>query len=68
MLASLEGDYELLLLSCIDDDKESSTYHNLEIDELRDEQFHILFIYSRKKTYVLCATLMFPRIEQYALE
>lgn len=39
LLASLEGDDDLPLLSCMDDDKESSIYNKLEIDELNEEQF-----------------------------
>lgn len=48
LLASLEGDDDLLLLSCMDDDKEPSIYHKIGIDELGEEQFCALFRFKKE--------------------
>lgn len=56
LLASLEDDDDILLLSCMDVDKESSIYHKLGIDEqLKNNSVHYSDL--RKKTYMLCAML-----------
>lgn len=60
LLASLECDEDLLLLSCMDDDKESSIYHKLGIDELSEEQFRILFRFKKEDIYALCDALGIP--------
>lgn len=47
LLASLEGD-DILLLSYMDDDKESSIYHKLGIDELSEEQIRTLLRFKKE--------------------
>lgn len=60
LLASLEGDDDILLLSCMDVDKESSIYHKLGIDELSEEQFRTLFRFKKEDIYALCDALGIP--------
>lgn len=60
LLASLEGDDDLLPLSCMDDDKESSIYHKLGIDELCEEQFRALFRFKKEDMCALCDAFGIP--------
>ncbi|XP_062571196.1 uncharacterized protein LOC134233231 [Saccostrea cucullata] len=60
LLACLEEDDDLLLLASVDDEKDSSVYQKLEIDELSNDQFRNLFRFQREDMNSLCEALDFP--------